>query len=157
MGGMQVTFPRKQPFRRGWIPFRDLDGVEWEVKVGFSGNFEMVKKEEEMTLESAKEVPVYVEHMRRTAQRMVVREGRADIVICDVLAELDAAQKKFPPFNSAHEGYGVLEEERDELWDEIKAKQGARDVAAMRKEAVQVAAMAIRFIIDVCDNQKGQV
>lgn len=74
----------------------------------------------------------------------------------DVWDELLAATKKFPPFNSAHEGYGIILEELDELWDEVKAKQGARDVEAMRKEAMQVAAMAIRFMVDICDGQAGQ-
>lgn len=70
--------------------------------------------------------------------------------------ELSAAMRKFPPFNSAHEGFSVLKEEVDELWDEVKAKQGARDLAKMRKEAIQVAAMAMRFVIDVCDGERGQ-
>lgn len=74
----------------------------------------------------------------------------------DVDAELYSALSKFSPFNSAHEGFSVLKEEVDELWDEVKAKQGARDVDKMRKEAVQVAAMAIRFILDVCYDGRGQ-
>ena len=71
--------------------------------------------------------------------------------------ELTQAIQRFAPFNSAHEGFAVLKEEVDELWDEVKAKQGARDVDKMRKEAIQVAAMAMRFVIDVCDAQRGQV
>lgn len=74
----------------------------------------------------------------------------------DVGDELAYARAKFPPFNSAHEGYAILDEERCELWAEVMAKQGARDVAKMRNEAIQVAAMAMRFVIDVCDNDKGQ-
>lgn len=54
------------------------------------------------------------------------------------------------PANSvSHEAYGVLLEEVDELWDEMKRKVINR--AAMRKEAIQVAAMAIRFVMNVCD------
>lgn len=52
--------------------------------------------------------------------------------------------------NSAHEGYAVLAEEVDELWDHVKVKQGKRDIPEMTYEAVQVAAMALRFIVDVC-------
>lgn len=79
-----------------------------------------------------------------------------DIVLGDVLAELDSAQANFPPMNSAHEGFAILKEEVDELWEEIRAKQGARDLEAMEKEAIQVAAMAVRFVVDVCQGGKGQ-
>lgn len=71
--------------------------------------------------------------------------------LIDVSVELRRARKKFPkPENSAHEGYAVLAEEVDELWDEVKGHAPDR-LARMRAEAVQVAAMAIRFIVDVCD------
>jgi len=75
----------------------------------------------------------------------------------DVYRELSQATAKFPAMNSAHEGYSVLAEEVDELWDEVRGKQGARDMAKMRKEAIQVAAMAIRFVMDVCDGGRGNV
>lgn len=74
----------------------------------------------------------------------------------DIRHEYRAATAKFGPFNSAHEGYAVLLEEVDELWDEVKAKQGSRDLIKMRKEAIQVAAMAMRFVVDVCDSERGQ-
>lgn len=77
--------------------------------------------------------------------------------LLDAKLEMDGALAKFPPFHSAHEGYAVLLEEVDELWDHVKVKQGARDLAGMRREAVQVAAMALRFIVDVCDSGRGQV
>lgn len=47
------------------------------------------------------------------------------------------------PFKNAHEGYAVLLEEVDELWDEIKHGQ---DKELMCVEAIQIAAMALRFI-----------
>ena len=49
------------------------------------------------------------------------------------------------PFNSYHEGYAVLKEEVDELWDDIKGNRRS----GAREEAVQVAAMAIQFLIDL--------
>ena len=70
--------------------------------------------------------------------------------VCDqALEEYGRASRKFSPFNSAHEGYAVLREEVDELWDEVK-RNGP--VSRMREEAIQIAAMAIRFVIDVCDS-----
>jgi len=72
-------------------------------------------------------------------------------ILDEVLAEIARARAKFPRRHaSAHEGFAVLDEERDELWDEVKGNHPER-IARMRSEAIQVAAMAIRFIEDVCD------
>lgn len=49
---------------------------------------------------------------------------------------------------SPHEGYAVILEELDELWDEVCAQ--SCDLAKARKEAAQVAAMGIRFLMDLC-------
>lgn len=56
--------------------------------------------------------------------------------------------------HSAHEGFAVLLEEVEELKAEVfKGGKQKRDIKAMRAEAVQVAAMALRFIEDVCDKR----
>ncbi len=66
----------------------------------------------------------------------------------DVISEeYDYATAKFGKFNSTHEGYAVIKEELDELWDEIKGKG---DYIALQEEARQVAAMALRFLVDCC-------
>ncbi len=65
-----------------------------------------------------------------------------------VTAESHRAAQLFTPFNSPHEGFAVLLEEVDELWAEVKSRD--RSGAAMREEAVQVAAMALRFLTDCC-------
>lgn len=70
--------------------------------------------------------------------------------------ELQQAMQNWPPFNSAHEGYAVLAEELDELWEHVKTNQKRRDLRAMRKEALQVAAMALRFAIEVCNDEAGR-
>jgi hypothetical protein len=62
----------------------------------------------------------------------------------EIQKELKRARKKFPSFKSQHEGYAVILEELDELWDNVKTNK--RNDA--RKEAIQVAAMAMRFILD---------
>lgn len=63
--------------------------------------------------------------------------------------------------SSAHEGYAVILEELDELKAEVwKGGSEPRDRAAMRKEAIHVAAMALRFVRDISDErhhaQEGQ-
>ena len=70
-----------------------------------------------------------------------------DDLLDAVRTEFLNAFDKFGKFNNAHEGYAVLLEELDELWDEIKNRQ---DKGYMFAEAKQVAAMAVRFMYDVC-------
>lgn len=87
-----------------------------------------------------------------------IREhGISNLVIEQVTADIldewyKATTKLFPKFNSGHEGYAVILEELDELWLEVQANKGdpRERNAKMYKEAKQVAAMAIRFMIDVC-------
>jgi len=74
--------------------------------------------------------------------------------IDDLITELALARRNFPPFNTAHEGYAVLYEEVDELWDEVKKSPAKRDLVKMRAEAIQVAAMAIRVVLDCCDKDE---
>lgn len=71
----------------------------------------------------------------------------------DVSEEVQKAMRNWPEFNSAHEAYGVLTEEYRELEKEVFLNQKKRELDKMRKEAVQVAAMAIRFIVDVCNEE----
>jgi hypothetical protein len=51
---------------------------------------------------------------------------------------------------SPHEGYSVILEELDELWDHVKADTGHTTEA--RKEALQVASMGLRYALDLTEN-----
>ena len=73
----------------------------------------------------------------------MTKEECITLIVC----EYKYAAKRFGKFNSAHEGYAVLKEEVDELWDVIK-KNGTP--IERKNEAIQVGAMAIRFLIDCC-------
>jgi hypothetical protein len=66
-------------------------------------------------------------------------------IATEVLEELEKATLKHGPMKSAHEGYAVIKEEVDELWDAVKKD----DTEHAKREAVQVAAMAMRFLLDV--------
>jgi hypothetical protein len=61
-----------------------------------------------------------------------------------VADEVERAEAKFAPFNSGHEGYAVIKEELDELWEHVKGNT-AYSVEAYN-EAKQVAAMGIRYM-----------
>lgn len=75
-----------------------------------------------------------------------------DDILIAVKSELESACNKFHAYNSAHEGYAVILEEMDELFDEIK---GEHDREKMYHEAKQVASTAIRFMLDICINSKN--
>jgi hypothetical protein len=63
----------------------------------------------------------------------------------EVGQELERAQTH-GDFNSPHEGYAVILEELDELKAEVWKNNKTRDFARMRKEAIEVAAMGIKFV-----------
>jgi hypothetical protein len=71
----------------------------------------------------------------------------------EIAAELRRAQAKFGPMASPHEGWAVIREELDELWDHVKANTG-RTLDA-RTEAIQIAAMAARYAYDLAEQQRG--
>lgn len=81
------------------------------------------------------------------AQR--ARENKVQIIAHEVVLETLRALRKYQAFHSAHEGYAVILEELDELKQEIWKKAEARDLKKMEREAIQVAAMAVRFVVDL--------
>jgi GTP1/Obg family GTP-binding protein len=70
----------------------------------------------------------------------------------EIKNEVVKAMNKWPKFNSLHEAYSIILEEVDEVWDHVKVKQNLRETDLVRKELVQVAAMAIRSILDLEEN-----
>lgn len=79
-------------------------------------------------------------------------ERRIDKALASVREELIEACRRFDPMRSPHEGYAVILEELDELWAEVKADKG--DSTTGRAEAIQLAAMAIRYLVDVADGRR---
>ena len=59
----------------------------------------------------------------------------------DIAAEADAADGKYGPFRSTHEGLGVLMEEVHELIEAIRLNSPEE----VRLEAIQVSAVAYRI------------
>lgn len=82
--------------------------------------------------------------MNKLQQKILLKN-----ILSEVECELEFATAKFGSFASAHEGYSVILEEMDELWDEVKNNKDSGALARQRLEALQVAAMAVRFIMDV--------
>ncbi len=78
------------------------------------------------------------------------------VMVDRVKDELAHAILNWPPHNSAHEAYAVLLEEMDELKAHVWMNQKKRNLEAMKEEAIQVAAMAIRFAAEVCTEERGR-
>jgi len=67
-----------------------------------------------------------------------------------IFKEYLRASEKFGAFASPHEGASIIREEYEELWEEVKKQYEDRSLKLMRKEAIQLGAMALRFLVDLC-------
>lgn len=77
--------------------------------------------------------------------QVISNQDPVQAILDSVATELMFATRKFGPFKSAHEGAAIIKEEFDEFWDEVKANNRP----AQRAEATQLAAMAIRYLVDI--------
>lgn len=76
-----------------------------------------------------------------------------DYACAEAERELRRAIMLFGPFKNGHEGWAVIREEVDELWDEVKNNKREDHAIRQRKEAIQIAAMALRFVVDLGDKK----
>ena len=80
-----------------------------------------------------------------------------DLLLQDIAEEHDRAVDSFGAFHNAHEGWAVIHEEMDELWEAVKMNQDKPErILKLEEEAVQVAAMALRFLMDVVYIQSSE-
>ena len=85
---------------------------------------------------------------------MIISQSQAvrlPAILNEVREELLCATEKYGSMRSSHEGYAILKEEVDELWDDIKTNAPPED---QRKEAIQIAAMAVQYILCVTGDHK---
>lgn len=69
-------------------------------------------------------------------------------VIDDVQDEIHRAVSIHGHIPTLHTAYGLLMEEVDEFWDEVKKKAENRTKLQIREELVQIAAIACRAVYD---------
>jgi hypothetical protein len=133
-GGVQLSRPSGGRAVTPEVPSEDMLGMGgFDVQAAIDrGFFKVLESDEDVEPAPAELDPVYG-------------------VAMEVYREVFRAREKHAAMNGPHEGYAVILEELDELWDEIKPDRG-RDPSA-RKEAIQIAAMAIRYVLDVIDRR----
>lgn len=71
-----------------------------------------------------------------------------------IIVEYNHTIIKHAPFNSTYEGWALIRQKVDALWEEVKKDETENSRAMMLKEAAQIGAMAMRFIIDIGMNDK---
>lgn len=59
--------------------------------------------------------------------------------------EYERSNGLYPMFHSTHEGYAVIKEEVDELWDEIKSSKVCTPDVMQRSEVIQIMAMCLKM------------
>jgi NTP pyrophosphatase (non-canonical NTP hydrolase) len=60
------------------------------------------------------------------------------------------ASDLYADLHSNHEGYAVIKEEVDELWDAIKKHKGTKGNKEIKSELIQIGAMVVRFLNNLC-------
>ncbi len=85
-----------------------------------------------------------------------MKKDKADLIdtaLDEVRAELRRAIYDFPPFRSAHEGVAIIDEEMREFRDAAywPHKRGTGDE---HTEVIQLAAMAVRYIVEICYDEE---
>lgn len=76
---------------------------------------------------------------------------RIEMIAAEIAAEVRRAEAKHRPLNSPHEAWSVIYEELEELREHVRADTGRGDEA--RIEAIQVAAMGLRYVLNLCDKE----
>lgn len=86
----------------------------------------------------------------------VEKEAKVTQLLFEIQQELYRALRLYPSQNSLHGAHSVLREEFEELWEEIRKK--TPNLETTKEEAIQVAAMALRLILEHCNgtNQENQ-
>jgi hypothetical protein len=86
-------------------------------------------------------------------QLLVVNRERAAL-LHEIQFEVERSAMHGEKFASLHEAWAVMLEELDEVWEIVRQKKRDRDPAEIRKELIQLAAMAIKSI-DSIENFVG--
>jgi len=89
---------------------------------------------------------------KKASDRTAYGESAPPLVLIE--QEVERAKRHGEKFASLHEAYAVCLEELDEIWDETRKKRRDRQSLDLRKEFIQLAAMAVKALASM-DNFTG--
>lgn len=69
-----------------------------------------------------------------------------ELLNTDIFLSYKEVAKKHGGYASLHEAYGVIKEEFDELWDEIKLKQALRSSEKIANESIDVIVGCLKIL-----------
>jgi hypothetical protein len=113
-----------------------------DEKKELAGMVRVLKEQVTALQKRGSELAVENQRLRSEAKAQMGHLGEEGIVAVRMGEE---SEKKWGAFNSAHEAYGVLLEEVEELKAHVWMNQFKRDLGEMRKEALDVASVALRI------------
>lgn len=73
-----------------------------------------------------------------------------DKALQQIETEFLRASELYPDLHSNHEAYAVIKEEFDELWDEIKISKQLKGNKSITNELIQIGAMVVRYLDNLC-------
>ena len=79
------------------------------------------------------------------------------IIYGAIAAEVERAKRHGEKFASLHEAYAVILEELDEVWEITRDKRCHRSALELRKEFIQLAAMAVKGLESIENFVGGSV
>ena len=92
--------------------------------------------------------------MVRIIENWQIVEREPAELLMEIQIEVERSNMHGERFASLHEAYAVCLEELDEIWDETRKKRRDRKVLDLRKEFIQLAAMAVKALASM-DNFTG--
>ena len=135
------------------VVHQDHDGCWSVLHDGSEGRQELICGYYSRGKDTAERVAVALNAVRRAVAATIP----LPVAVLDAAAELQRAQDRYPPMHSAHEGWAVIREEYLELEEALRMRQGDPErPVRVRAEALQVAAMALRLVADVCDDEEAR-
>lgn len=86
---------------------------------------------------------------RQRAEELACEPLTRDEILKAISDEVERAKRHGEKFASLHEGYAVILEEIDEVWDITRQKRRDRSALEIQKEFIQIGAMAVKALLSI--------